>query len=170
MFQSYLQYYLKKTVWIAVNCILVLIFVRFFIGEAGRVSGASMEPVLYDGQLFWVNKIVYLIHPPRRFDIVQLFNPTKTEELLVKRIVGMPGDTLTLTSNQLLIATADQEEFQLTLPEQSDVPSSPFTQVITLPAYSYFVLGDHYSTSADSRVFGVVHRRWINGKVLSLDL
>lgn len=91
MMMQQMNIYLSRTLYVVSNVILLLLLVRFFIIGIGIVDGHSMEPTLHDGQLFFVNKLVYLIHEPRINDIVQAYRPDNSQELIVKRVAGTPA-------------------------------------------------------------------------------
>lgn len=83
--------YLSRTVWVVGNAILAFLIVRFFIIGIGIVDGESMDPTMKSGQLFLTNKLVYLLHQPRVNDIVQAYRPDAPNELIVKRVAGIPA-------------------------------------------------------------------------------
>lgn len=149
-----------------------IFFMRFFVLDLGVVQGFSMEPSLQTGQRFAVNKPVYLIHPPRRFDIVQVVHPSERDKLLVKRVVGLPEETLVARWDKLYIRDAAGQE---TLLPEPHVEAGRMITVkgqvvveIKIPEDSYAVMGDNRGDSIDSRHFGVVHRKLIVGKVMTL--
>ena len=130
--------YLARTIRIVRRILLVFFIIRFFFLGAGVVDGQSMVPTLQDHQLFFVHKLGYLFHEPRLNDVVQAYHPQAPTALIIKRIVGLPGDTVTLRN----------------------------VAFITLAPHTYFLVGDNTDASTDSRDFGPVSRNRIIGKVL----
>lgn len=123
------------------------------------VEGQSMEPNLEDGQRLLVNKLAYRFSEPARGDIVVIDSPRGTSEKLIKRIVGMPGETIELSRGRVYI---DGE-----LLEESYHPSigmRPYPPT-TIPANHYFLLGDNRDHSGDSRVWGAVSSKLLIGRV-----
>ena len=82
--------YLFRTLWITGNIVLILLCIRFFIIGIGVVDGHSMNPTMANGQPFFVNKFIYLLHQPRVNDIVQAYRPDAPTQLIVKRVIGIP--------------------------------------------------------------------------------
>lgn len=161
--------YLHRTFSIALTFGIGLLFIQFFILDFGRVNGQSMFPTYDDADVFLVNKGVYLIVPPKRYDVVQLFSPQDESTRLIKRVIGTPGETVIIKENGISVITVEGEEIRL---EEDYLPVGTITQVrygqqsvIEVPEDHYFVVGDNRLFSAqDSRGFGSVHRRLITGK------
>ncbi len=166
-------HYLTKATGITARIVFLILFLRFFIIEPGEVNGQSMEPKLRHNEFLLVNKVSPLFASLRRGDIVQVFLKNNNDEkLLVKRIVGLPGETIVFKDGALFVRQ-NQESAETRLKEPYLRPGL-ITQVpvgkpkeITIPSFSYLVLGDNRSHSLDSRYFGPVHRRDIVGTVMS---
>ncbi len=140
--------------------VLFCLFLITFVGQPVRVEGTSMEPLLADGERLVVNKFVYRFRPIARGDVVVFWYPRDPSVSFVKRVVGLPGDTVALQAGRLLVNGASVKEDYL--PETSrDGRSFPATEV---PPGFYFVLGDHRRTSNDSRTWGEVPQRYIYGR------
>lgn len=167
-----IEQYLSKTASIVAHFVLFLFFVRFFIIEPGVVDGQSMEPNFWDNQVFMVNKVTPLLSSPKRLEVVQLFPPQARDRLIIKRIIGLPGETVSIKRNAVYIRNSTGYEFELSEPYlyENIVIKVPYgaSQEFFIPDNSYFVLGDNRIYSGDSREFGVVHRNRIVGKVLAL--
>lgn len=165
------QAYLRKTISVVLHGIILFSIVRFFIIEPSVVNGQSMEPVFSDGNVFLVNKAVYLVRTPQRFDIVQMYDE-QSGHFFVKRIVGLPGETVTIKRNTVFIQESDGTEWELEEPYISEGNSTRVEpgqeSKVTVPEHSYYVLGDNRLYSNDSRGFGPVHRRNIQGKAIEL--
>lgn len=164
--------YLEKTIGVTASFILIIFFTRFFIVEPGRVDGQSMEPNFKHNQLFITNKIGALILPPSRFTAIQILNPVDHKHLLIKRVVGLPGETVFIKRNTVFIRGVDGIETPITEPYlypniSIDVKYGEKRE-FKVPPDSYFVLGDNRPISSDSRAFGAVHRRNIIGTVIAL--
>lgn len=165
-----IQQYLGKTVSLGINFLLIVFIVRFVIVEPGQVNGQSMEPNYHDNDIFLVNKLVYLLHEPQRFDIIQLYDTT-SNQFFIKRIIGLPGETVIFKRNQVFIHTVAGEDIELAEPYLSAdaitsvQPGLPHS--IYIPPHRYYVLGDNRLFSNDSRVFGPVQRRNIIGQVVA---
>lgn len=149
--------------------LFAFLIVNFFILDVAQVNGRSMEPTYTDGQLFIVNKITYLVGPPDRFEVVQLIDPTDEKKLLIKRVIGMPGETIVFLRDGVYLEQTDgtleliDESAYLDERVHTDVPRDGLR--FDLQEHEYVVLGDNRTFSAaDSRHFGPVHRRFINGK------
>lgn len=133
--------------------VLVVVLVRTFIVTPGIVNGESMESTLYDGDFVLVNKIG-LWFGIDRFDIVVV---KYEDDTIIKRVIGLPGETVKYASNVLYI-----DEKEVKTPIEFEI-----TDDFTMKAgeNEYIVLGDNRNVSKDSRVIGPVNRKNIKGKV-----
>lgn len=149
-----------KTVSIAVTIVLLL---HAFVFHLSKVEGHSMEPTLQDHDWLFVNKLVYIVGDPAYGDIVILKDPTDDPEkkLLVKRVVGLPGDQIEIRQH-ILYRNGTQVDEPYTDTEIDDFDYGPYV----VPPDTYFVMGDnrHARASRDSRSFGPVARERISGR------
>jgi signal peptidase I len=137
-------------------------FLIAFVAQAFRVQGTSMQPLLADGERIVVNKFLYRFSPIARGDVVVFWYPREPSVSFIKRVVALPGDTVELRRGQLLVNGRLAQESYL-LPEYRDQESYPPSAV---KKGFYFVLGDHRSSSNDSRSWGEVPERYIYGKAV----
>lgn len=148
---------------IAVVCVLAFWVVRY-LGQWRSVVGDSMNPVLHNGDIVLVNQIVYDASNPKRGDVI-VFKPDGNEDLHVymKRIVGLPGETIQIKDGKLYIDGKElKEEYKTTAIEDAGVA----VEEIKLKKDEYFVLGDNRMASEDSRSLkvGNVKKTDIEGK------
>jgi signal peptidase I len=148
--------YLKTLASAAVYATLIVTFV----GQVARVEGHSMEPTLADRDRLIINKLGYRTHHPQLGDIVMVASPEEPEKMLVKRVVGLPGDVMSSAGGRIYRnGTAISDDF-IPLPFRSDDTWGPRV----VPQGYYFVMGDHRNRSLDSRQFGPVPEKYIQGK------
>ena len=149
----------KKEIIIYVGIFLLIIIIRTFIITPIRVNGDSMNPTLKDGEIMILNKIGYSINGVERFDIVVVdYNGDK----LIKRVIGLPGETLKYENNILYINGQEVEEPYLNeSTEDFNITSLGYSKI---PRDCYFVLGDNRDDSKDSRIIGCVSEKQIKGK------
>ncbi len=148
---------------IAVVCVLAF-GVVWYLGQWRSVVGDSMNPVLHNGDIVLVNQIVYDASNPKRGDVI-VFRPDGNEDLHVymKRIVGLPGETIQIKDGKLYIDGKElEEEYKTTAIEDAGVAA----EEIKLKKDEYFVLGDNRMASEDSRSqeVGNVKKTDIEGK------
>ncbi|HRA64392.1 MAG TPA: signal peptidase I [Caldilinea sp.] len=149
---------LREALQIVAPALMLAITVHLFMAQATVVFGQSMEPNLHPHQRLIVDKISYRLHGPHRNDIVVIDLPIM-EELLVKRIVAMPGEVVEIRGGVVYVnGQAVTEPFPH---DTSPIDMAP----MTLGPLSYFVLGDNRSNSNDSRSFGPVSLDQILGRV-----
>jgi signal peptidase I len=139
---------------------LVCFFLIAFVAQAFRVQGSSMQPLLGDDERIIVSKLVYRLHPIERGDVVVFWYPRDPSVSFIKRVVGLPGETVELRSGTLYVDGRRIEESYID-PVFQEFDSSPPVEV---PPGHYYVLGDHRSSSNDSRNWGEVPERYIYGK------
>ncbi|MFC4024268.1 signal peptidase I [Oceanobacillus longus] len=139
--------------------ILIALFLRTFIFATSIVEGESMDPTLEDGERVIFNKLIYILDEPDRGEVVIIQRPTKN---YVKRVIGLPGETIKLTGNNLII---DGEEYSQTfLSDEAQYKTGNFGP-IRIPDDSYFVMGDNRAISKDSRNgLGFIHKEEIIGR------
>lgn len=138
--------------------VLIFVLVRGLLVQNFRIEGFSMEPTLHEGQYLIVNKLVYYLHPPRRGDIIVFAFPRGPERDFIKRVIGVPGDTVEIRPGQILVnGEVIQEPYN---PEPVNYSYPP----TTLGSNEYFVLGDNRNNSSDSHTWGVLERKYIIGK------
>ena len=143
--------------------LLIALLINVFVGQATRVEGQSMEPNLHSEQRLVVEKLSYRFHGPHRFDIVVLKMPSQGEELLIKRVIALPGETVEIRDGQVYVdGTLLEEPFT----DQSTHPGRD--SKLTVPPLHIYVMGDNRDRSNDSRSFGpvpidnVVGRAWLS--------
>ncbi|UVI30887.1 signal peptidase I [Paenibacillus spongiae] len=150
-----------RTLSIALTVVLLL---HFFVFNLSTVEGQSMEPTLYEGEWLFVNKFSYLIGGPDRGEVVILKDPTnrlEKKEYLVKRVIGVPGDTIEIREGQLY-RNGELIVEPYTDTEIEDLDFGPYK----VDEGMYFVMGDnrHARASLDSRSFGAVSEDLIRGR------
>ena len=191
----------NKQFFLLLACI---VFFKSAIADLSSISGASMQPTLLDGDKVWVNKLAYdvkipwteislaEISDPVRGDVI-IIDSKKADKRLVKRIVGVPGDTIYMQNNALVIngtaagyeVLSEDEDAIIILEELPDRAhqarlSSRFASrsnrsygPVVVPEDQFFVLGDNRDNSSDSRVYSFIPRGEIMGRsssvVFSLD-
>ena len=129
--------------------LIIFLVIRFAI-QSYRVSGPSMLPGLQTDDYVLVNKIAYLFHAPERGDVIVFHYPLDTSEDFIKRVIGLPGDTVTLDNK-----TVQVDGVVLHEPYISEA-YNPSGKTIKVPMDEYFVLGDNRPLSDDSRDWGFV--------------
>ncbi len=144
---------------IALALALVIIV---FLYQPVKVEGTSMAPLLTDQERIFINKFVYRFEPIERGDVVVFWYPFDRSKSFIKRVVGLPGETVELRQGSVYI-NGDPVAEPYVPPQFADRSSYGPLRV---PAGQYFVLGDHRASSNDSRVFGPVPSRYICGKAV----
>lgn len=176
--------FLKELPFLIVGALIVAVLVKSFLIQVFWIPSGSMEETLQIGDRVIVNKLAYRIGDPGRGDVV-VFEPEtfEAESLaakvsrnllesvglrtpesdLIKRVIGLPGDTIQITNNQVLINDAPLDEPYLA----PDLSMRDFGPEV-VPTDSYFVMGDNRNSSRDSRVFGAIERGRIVGRAFSV--
>ena len=148
--------------------LMVLALVMVFIIQPVKVEGTSMLPYLHDGERIFVNKLIYYDEyrwAPKvyRGDIVVFWFPEDPSKSYIKRVIGLPGDTVEVHDGRVRVNGKDLEEMYLDPQLNMSHASRPATYV--KPGY-YFVMGDNRDNSSDSRIWGLVPKKYIYGKAL----
>lgn len=135
----------------------LLVMVYLFIMSPQEINGASMEPNFHNGEYILTNKVLYKFRQPVRGDIVIFKSPMNKEIDYIKRIIGLPGDTVSLKNNAIYVNGQKVEEPYLA-PDVVIFGGSYLQegQSVVVPPGSYFVLGDNRPHSSDSREFGPI--------------
>lgn len=149
--------------WIMVIVVAVVaaLVIRTFIFEPVRVDGSSMLNTLHDNEYMIVTKYQYLFADPERYDIVICHYPGRGNTNFVKRVVGIPGDTVAVQGGVLYVNGEAVEEPYISAPMLSSMPET------VVEEGHYFVMGDNRNNSNDSRSSGVgqLTRSQIRGQV-----
>jgi len=145
------------------------LFIRFFIAAPYVVSGASMEPTFEDWHYLIVDRVSYDFEEPQRGDIIIFDLPQDHSRALIKRVIGLPGDTVVLSGTDptvTIINAAHPQGFTLSEPYLDPANYGGASDMrVTLGADQYFVLGDNRKVSADSRLWGILPKNDIVGRV-----
>jgi signal peptidase I len=155
---------LTEMVRFALLAIIIVVPIRMFIAQPFIVSGASMDNTFENGQYLIVDQLSYYLDDPARGDVVIFRYPRDPSKYFIKRVIGLPGDTITIEeSNVTIINEANPDGFTLNEPYvQSMEVAAPRTEV--MGPREYFVMGDNRDQSSDSRVWGVLQEERIIGR------
>lgn len=158
--------FFKEVTKIAFVALLIVLPVRMFIAQPFIVSGSSMDPTFINSDYLIVDQISYRLHDPARQDVIIFRYPKDPSKYFIKRVIGLPGDTVTLEGSDVTITNIDNPEgFSLDEPyivhEQKEEKST-----YTLADNEFFVMGDNRGSSLDSRIWGPLPERFIVGRAL----
>jgi signal peptidase I len=159
---------------LAVVAIAVALLIQAFLVKPYRIPSESMENTLLIGDRVLVDRISWRFSDPKRGDIV-VFHPPFSGPVLIKRIIGMPGDTVSLKDHAVYINGQKLSEPYVRTIRGQPVPSDPFDNGLPwslqspykVPAGDYFVMGDNRTDSGDSREFGPVPRAQLVGRAFA---
>lgn len=148
-----------------VVAILIVAPIRFFIAQPFIVKGESMDPTFADGQYLIVDELTYRTHAPERGDVVVFKYPKDPSKYFIKRIVGLPDETVKINEGKVFISGGKYPD-GLLLDESyiKNVSYETFTE--KLGADEYFAMGDNRTNSLDSRIWGPLPKDNIVGRVL----
>jgi signal peptidase I len=141
--------------------LLIFLVLRFAV-QNYRVDGQSMEPSLHDQEYILVDKAAYLFHPPERGDVIVFEYPLDPQVDYVKRIIAIPGDTITIVGETVKVDGVTLNEPYINKDDLFN-PFGPIENRVVEPG-EYFVMGDNRGNSSDSREWGFVPRQNIIGK------
>jgi signal peptidase I len=144
--------------------VLIAVVIILFLYQPVKVEGTSMMPALVDQERIFINKFVYRfgISEINRGDTVVFWYPGDPTKSYIKRIVGMPGDKVQVVEGTVFVNGEALDEPYV----PSDYRDQVSTPPATVPPDEFFVLGDHRSSSNDSRSWGTVPRKFIYGKAV----
>ena len=150
---------------VVVMAIMVMIYL--FVMSPQEIKGASMEPSFENGEYILTNKILYKLTDPERGDVVIFKAPKNPDIDYIKRIIGLPGDTVALRGNKIYVNNAPLDESYLAA--GIVIFGGSFLQEnreVVVPPGKYFVMGDNRPHSSDSREFGVIAKEDFIGKAI----
>ena len=143
-----------------IETLLFTFFVIWFVKTASqnfRIEGASMLPTLHEGQYLIINKLAYFLDEPERGEIIVLHFPNDRSRDFIKRIIGVPGDTVSISNGEVRV-----NGMLISEPYIKDPPGN--NQTWTVPEDHYFVMGDNRRNSSDSRSWSYLPEEDIIGQ------
>jgi signal peptidase I len=169
--------WLREGIIVVVVAVLVAVLLRTFVVQTFYIPSGSMEPTLQIGDRILVNKLSYDLHSVGRGDIVVFGRPPAENcggpevNDLVKRVIGLPGNVLSLSGGYVYVDGKRLDESWLPQSEQGITTAGPagtgynLSHPYRVPANDYFVMGDNRTDSCDSRYWGPIPGSLIVGKV-----
>ena len=158
--------FLWETVKIVAISLAIIIPIRYFLLQPFFVKGASMETTFLDGDYIFANELAYEVGNPARGDVIVFRYPLDTTQFFIKRIIGLPGETVEIKDNQVIIYNQQHPEgFVLDEPYLDPGQQTLGNIRMKLDDNEYFVMGDNRLRSSDSRSWGPVNRSLITGRV-----
>jgi signal peptidase I len=155
--------FFKEIFQTVILALLIVLPIRLFIFQPFIVKGQSMEPNFEDGDYLIIDEITYSFREPKRGEVVVFKNPMNERQRFIKRIIGLPGETVEISDGKIFISNGEKKVLQ------EPYLNFSFTAGdirITLGKNEYFVLGDNRQFSLDSRRFGPIKKKEIVGRVL----
>ena len=138
----------------------IIIPVRYLLIQPFYVKGASMEPNYEDHEYLLIDEITYHFRNPIRGEVVVFKYPNDTSQYFIKRVIGLPGENISISDNQIFVNGKKLNEVTYLA---SSVQTSGSINM-TLEPNQFLLLGDNRQASLDSRIFGPVDRKYIVGK------
>ncbi len=147
----------------AIIALVIVIPIRAFVAQPFIVSGASMVPTFKNGDYLVVDELTYAFNKPERGDVIIFKYPKDTTKFFIKRIIGLPGETIEISGSAVTIINTDHPDGFI-----MDEPYVKNTAINHIKAVlgddEYFVMGDNRSASSDSRSWGTLPENLITGR------
>lgn len=155
---------LKDLSTLAFLIVVVVIPIRVFVVSPFVVDGASMHPTFENLDYLIVDELIYSIKAPARGEVVVFRYPGNPSIFYIKRIVGLPGETVSINRGVISVTTVAGENLSLSEPYIVNEDAT-YTKSVPLSPGEYFVMGDNRPNSSDSRIWGPLPRKNIIGRV-----
>ena len=161
--------FLWEIIKVVIISLAIIVPVRYFLVQPFFVNGASMEDSFHDGDYILIDEITYRFNDPGRGDIVVFRYPNDQTQFFVKRVIGLPGESVQIQNNKVTIFNEEHpkglvlQEPYLSVGQETrgNIPK------MKLDPNEYFVLGDNRLHSSDSRYWGPVNRSLVTGRVFA---
>lgn len=154
---------LKEIVTFIVLAVLIVVPIRVFVAQPFVVEGASMHPTFESADYLIIDQLTYRFEDPKRGDVVVFRYPNKPSVFYIKRIIGLPGETVVIERGKAAITRTDGTVFTLEEPYVV-AEDATYNLTSTLGPDQYFVMGDNRPKSSDSRSWGPLPREDIMGR------
>lgn len=159
--------FILELVQVLAISLVIIIPVRYFLIQPFYVKGASMEPNFFDHEYLIIDELSYRLHAPARGDIVVFKYPKDPSQFFIKRVIGMPGETVEVIDGKVKIYNKDYPNgFILDETGYIDGMYTNGREIKPLKDDEYFLMGDNRPDSLDSRIFGPVSQSFIVGRVM----
>ena len=156
-----------EIVRIIVISLAIVVPIRYFIAQPFVVRGASMEPNFTDSEYLVVDELSYYFRSPARGEVIVFRYPRDPSEFFIKRVIGLPGETVLIKAGRVEIANARYPEPYTLMESYLDpVLKTVPDKEVHLGTDEYFVLGDNRAASSDSRIWGILPRTFIIGRAV----
>ena len=153
-----------ETLRIVVISLAIVIPIRFFVAQPFIVRGESMEQTYHDGEYLVVDELSYQFTDPKRGEVIIMRYPNNPREFFIKRVIGLPGETVVISGGRVAIRTASGalESLNETYVDNQELTTPDMER--TLGSGEYFMMGDNRSNSLDSRSWGPLPKVDIVGR------
>ena len=154
---------MKEILTFITLAVIIVIPIRLFVAQPFVVEGESMFPTFKSGDYLIVDQLSYRFSAPKRGDVVVFKYPNDPKVFYIKRVIGLPGETVHIDEGKTSITKTDGTEIEL---DESYIVSEDATYTIdsTLGEGEYFVMGDNRPRSSDSRVWGPLPKEDLMGR------
>lgn len=163
--------FLLDSLKILLIALAIVIPVRMLLFQPFMVKGASMEPNYHSGDYLIIDELSYKLREPQRGEVIVFNYPLNPSYRYIKRIIGLPGETIEIKSGEVFISGADgevreiDESLYLSAETREEWINTNYSPLF-LKENEYFVMGDNRNNSSDSRVWGILPFKNITGRVL----
>ena len=162
--------FLWDTGKIIILAFLIVLPIRAWVFQPFLVQGDSMKPNFHNGDYLIIDELTYAFRNPQRGEVIVFKFPGDLSQRYIKRVIGLPGETVEIKDNTIAVShLQDVSGEKKMVLHESYIPESLFTHgsfPVTLKENEYFMLGDNRPNSSDSRVWGVLPKSDIIGRVL----
>lgn len=157
--------FLREIVKFTLIALAIVIPLRVYVAQPFIVDGASMEPTFSTSQYLIVDQLTYHFEKPEREAVIILRYPVNPKKFFIKRVIGLPGETLSMKDGKITIVNKEHPEGTI-IPDIHVEPArqTPAVFSITLGPTEYFVMGDNRRESSDSREWGPLEEKYIVGR------
>ncbi len=156
----------KEVLLFIVLAVVIVIPIRTFIAQPFIVQGESMHPTFGNSDYLIIDQLSYRFHQPLRGDVVVFRAPPNPSLFYIKRVIGLPHETITIDHGVVHIIKEDGSTLDLQEPYVV-TEDATYTLTTTLGADQYFVMGDNRPNSSDSRIWGALDKKEIIGHVFT---
>ncbi len=146
--------------------LLIVVPIRLYVAQPFIVSGASMEPTFHTNEYLIIDEFSYHWRPPERGEVVVFKYPEDPSKYFIKRVIGLPNETVVIKNNEVWIKQTTEEENKLEKLEEPYLQGPQFwaDARASLSDGEYFVMGDNRMVSHDSRAWGALPESLITGR------